>query len=192
MACWPVGVEPVGSHVELELEARLTFDNRADQRRLLAGSQRCHAPLGQVAGQHPLLVDGQQRTARPVADPREPLPDNCSRLDPAGEDLDVVGQSGGVDRHVDVRQGNPEDVGGGIKRLAVGHVELLDDRGIDTDVFWWPAHAHEVNEHRPTVDGRDVGGFVEVDSVDRLAQSRQRCDESLEHKTGILACGVKP
>ena len=191
MACWPVGVES-GPNVELELEARLTLYDRADQRRLLAGCQRRHAPLGQVAGEHPLLVDGQQRTSRPVADPRESLSDNCSRLDRAGEDVDVVGQRGGVDRHVDVRQGNPEDVGGGIKRLAVGHVELLDDRRIDADVFRWPAHAHEVNKHRPTVDGRNVGGLVEVDSIDRLAQPRHCCDESLEHETRILACGVKP
>ena len=60
------------------------------------------------------------------------------------------------------------------------------------DVLGRPPHAHEIDEHRPTVDGRHVGGLVEVDAVDRLAQSRHRRDEPLEHETRVLAGGVEP
>ena len=37
-------------------------------------------------------------------------------------------EGGGIYGHVDIRECDAEDVGGGVECLAVGHVEFLDDR----------------------------------------------------------------
>ena len=68
-ACCAVVGLPSPADVELQFEARHALDDGADQRRLLARRQWLESPLRKVAGEHPLLVDREQRSARPVPDP---------------------------------------------------------------------------------------------------------------------------
>ena len=180
------------SDVELEFETGLAMDDGADEWRLFPGGQWLHAPLWKVPGEHPLLVNGEQRTIRPVPDPRETLPDNGPSLDRADLDFDVVGESGGLNGHLDVRQRDAQDIGRRVQRLAVGHIEFLDDRGVDADVFGWPPHSHQVDEHGSTVDCRHIGRLVEIDAIDGLAESRHGRHEAFEHEPGVLAGGVEP